>query len=66
MRPGLAALLGRLRAEIVEAPRVGEECIAVGWPLGSEGRKHFAGSALFASSGRLLAKAQAVWIELRS
>jgi hypothetical protein len=66
MRPALAALLGRLKAEIIEAPCIGEECIAVGWPLGSEGRKYFAGSALFAASGRLLAKAHAVWIELRA
>ena len=43
----------------------GERCVAVGWSLGSDERKHGAGTALFAASGELLGIARAVWIEPR-
>jgi hypothetical protein len=33
------------------------------WPLGKDGRKLFAGTALFAGDGELLAVARQVWIE---
>ena len=32
------------------------------WPLGEDGRKLFAGTALFAADGELLALAKQVWI----
>jgi hypothetical protein len=48
----------------VEAlPQAGERCVVVGWPLGDEGRKAFAGTALFGEGGRLLGVARATWIE---
>lgn len=59
---GAPALLGELTARIDRAPATGEPCIAIGWALGSEGRKRFAGSALFDASGDLLAVARAIWI----
>ena len=55
-------LLGRFAVEIEELPRVGERCIVVGWPLGEEGRKLYAGTALFGEDGRQLASARATWI----
>jgi hypothetical protein len=58
-------VLGRLAARIERVPSPGEHCVAVGWYLGGEGRKHHAGTALFADS-ELLGVAQAVWIEPRS
>lgn len=61
-----AMLLGELTAEIDRRPRIGEQCIVVGWTLGSSGRKHEAGTALFSASGKPLARARAVWIEPRS
>ena len=55
-------LLGRFAAEIEELPQVGERCVVVGWPLGEEGRKLYAGTALFGEDGRHLASARATWI----
>jgi hypothetical protein len=55
-------LLGRLTAEIDRAPTAGEPCVVVGWPLGEKGRKLYAGTALYSASGKLLARARAVWI----
>jgi hypothetical protein len=55
-------LLGRFSVEIAELPRVGERCVVTGWPLGEEGRKLFAGTALHGEDGRPLATARATWI----
>jgi hypothetical protein len=57
-------VLGRLAARVERVPSPGERCVVVGWSLGSEGRKHHAGTALYAGS-ELLGVAQAVWIEPR-
>lgn len=61
---GLAIVLGELCATIVAQIAPGELCVVIGWPLGVEGRKRLAGSAVYAASGRLVAKARAVWIEV--
>ena len=55
-------LLGRFAVRIDELPDVGERCVVVGWPLGEEGRKLYAGTALFGDRGRPLARARATWI----
>ena len=55
-------LLGRFAVEIEELPQVGERCVVVGWPLGEEGRKLYAGTALIGEDGRQLASARATWI----
>ena len=60
-----AVVLGRLAARVERVPEPGERCVVVGWSLGSEGRKHRAGTALY-SGGELLGVAQAVWIEPRA
>ncbi len=65
LRPGLPALLGRMAAEIIEAPRPGDACIVIGWKIDHEGRKYHAGSAVYTADGRLLAKSRQTWIELR-
>lgn len=62
----LNALLGRMTAEIYTRPRPNEPCVVMGWKLGQEGRKHFAGSALYSYAGELLAMAKQVWIELKA
>jgi hypothetical protein len=56
-------VLGRLAARVEALPRAGEQCVVVGWPLGEEGRKAYAGTALFGEGGRLLGVARATWIE---
>jgi hypothetical protein len=55
-------LLGRLALRVESLPQTGERCIVVGWPLGEEGRKLYAGTALFRENGDLFAWARATWI----
>jgi hypothetical protein len=38
--------------------------VVVGWPLGQEGRKRFAGTAVFGGGGDVLGLARATWILL--
>ena len=65
MMEGLTPIvLGRLTATVTHLPPAGERCIVIGWPLGKDGRKHFAGTAVFTEDGKLCGKGQAVWIEL--
>ncbi|HZQ83156.1 MAG TPA: hypothetical protein VFB25_14365 [Gaiellaceae bacterium] len=59
-------VLGRLTARVDRVPQAGERCVVVGWSLGSDGRKHGAGTALFGDSGELLGLGRALWIEPRS
>jgi hypothetical protein len=56
------ALLGRLAARVDRVPRAGERCVVVGWPLGQDGRKHYAGTALLGDRGDLIGVARATWI----
>jgi hypothetical protein len=39
--------------------------VVVGWPLGEDGRKLFAGTALYGRDGDVLAVARPVWIAPR-
>jgi hypothetical protein len=55
-------VLGRMTARVDRLPAEGEACVVVGWPLGSEGRKLHAGTALYGRDGELLALARQVWI----
>ena len=55
-------VLGRMTARIDRVPDVGEECVATAWPLGEDGRKLYAGTALFTPDGALLALARQTWI----
>jgi hypothetical protein len=59
------SLLAGMRAALLEPVAVGSVSVVVGWPLGSEGRKHRTASALLAPDGRLLAHAEALWITPR-
>jgi hypothetical protein len=56
-------LLGRMAAEVHDVPVPGEHCVVVSWPIGHEGRKGFAGTALFRGD-ELLARARQTWIAL--
>jgi hypothetical protein len=59
-------VLGRLAARVDRVPQAGERCVVVGWHLGSDGRKHGAGTALFTDAGELLGLGRALWIEPRA
>ena len=51
---GAPIVLGRMTARVDRLPEEGERCVVVGWPLGEDGRKLFAGTALFGRGGELL------------
>ncbi|MDD9969574.1 MAG: hypothetical protein OXR73_25235 [Myxococcales bacterium] len=55
-------MLGRMTPCIKQSVRAGEQCVVIGWTMGNEGRKHFAGTALFNERRELCAYAKAVWI----
>jgi predicted amidohydrolase len=55
-------VLGRMAAEIRRLPEEGERCVVAAWPLGEDGRKLYAGTALFSAEGELLAFARQTWI----
>jgi hypothetical protein len=55
-------VLGRITARIERLPEEGEPCVVAGWPLGEEGRKLHAGTALYGRDGAVLALARQVWI----
>lgn len=57
------SLLGRMTTRIDRPVHAGERCVVIGWSLGKEGRKHFAGTALFNAEGELCACAKSVWIQ---
>lgn len=59
------ALLGRMAVMFYGAVPASAPLIVQGWAIGSEGRKHRAGTAIHDESGRLLAAAQQVWVSLR-
>jgi len=59
-------VLGRMTAEIRRLPGEGEQCVVVAWPLGEDGRKLQAGTALLAADGECLALARQIWIQPRN
>lgn len=60
-------VLGRLAVRIHGAVRAGEPHVVVGWEQRpKEGRKHYAGTALYDATGRVLATGRATWIALQS
>jgi len=59
-------VLGRMTARILRVPSSGERCVVTAWPVGEDGRKIYAGTALLTEDGELLALARQVWIEPRS
>jgi hypothetical protein len=59
------SVLARITARI-DAPAVaGDEYVVIGWPIGSDGRKLHAGSAVLSGDGEVLAAARALLIEPR-
>jgi hypothetical protein len=59
-------VLGRMTARVDRVPDAGETCVVASWPLGEDGRKLYAGTALFAADGELLALARQTWIVPRA
>jgi hypothetical protein len=57
-------VLGRLAVRIDARPRTGNDYVVTSWRVGVDGRKLFAGSALWDARGALLAVGRATWIRL--
>lgn len=58
-------VLASMTARLEGPAHPGETYVVTSWRLGSEGRKHRAGSAVHALDGRRVAVAEALWITLR-
>ena len=58
-------VLASLTVELRERPRAGERHVVAAWPVSSDGRKHHSASALYDATGRVLAVADSLWVELR-
>jgi hypothetical protein len=59
------AVLGRLTADISARPRADQTLVVVAWPLSSAGRKHRAATAIYDEGGAVLARAEAVWVDIK-
>jgi hypothetical protein len=59
-------LLGEITVHVDRLVHVGEPCTVIGWALESSGRKHAAGTAVFAEDGEVCGLARSIWIEPRS
>jgi hypothetical protein len=55
-------LLGRMAGRILQPVKADSDYVVIGWRLGVERRKHFAGTAMFAGDGSLCAMAMQTWI----
>lgn len=55
-------LLGRMSARMLQPVKADNDYVVIGWCLGVERRKHFAGTAIFARDGALCAIATQTWI----
>ena len=61
----LPIVLARLAVEVGGAVRAGADHVITSWEIARDGRKREAGAALYDTGGQLLARARALWIELR-
>jgi len=57
-------LLGEMHAHVDRRVHPGEPCRVIGWKIGEDGRKHYAGTAIFDADGDVCAWARATWIDL--
>jgi hypothetical protein len=55
-------LLGRMAARVDRLPEPGRAHVVLGWRVGEEGRKRYAGSALLTADGEVLGRARSTWI----
>lgn len=59
-----ARVLGRMSARIRDVPKPGDRCVIMGRGLGSDGRKAYVATTVYASDGAVLAQALATWLTL--
>jgi len=57
-------VLARMTAQVDVLPRIGEEHVVVGLDRRTEGRKTFTAAALYGPDGRLLGRAEHLWVQV--
>lgn len=57
-------VLGRIALQINAPVFVGQRYVVAGWKLGDDGRKHDAGTAIYAEDGTVVAAATSRWIDV--
>jgi|TARA_B110000977_G_C11075559_1_gene491041 hypothetical protein len=63
MKEGIrTGLLGRMTAEMLLPVAAAERIVIIGWCIAVEGKKHFAGTAMFNQQGECCAMSKQVWI----
>ena len=65
MPPASTTVLATMTARLEAPVHPLRAYVVTAWPLGSVGRKHWAGSAIHQADGRLIAVAETMWITLR-
>ncbi len=65
MPPGSHTVLASMTATLEAAVRPDRAYVVTAWPVGDEGRRHWAGSAIHDSEGVRVAVAESLWITLR-
>ncbi|MFI0454078.1 hypothetical protein [Actinomadura sp. 6N118] len=61
---GRPAVLGTMTAQVADLPAAGEQCVVMGLARTREGRKLHAATAAYGADGRLLGRAEQIWIEI--
>jgi hypothetical protein len=62
--PFRPTVLGRMTAQILDVPAIGEQCVVVGMLDHREGRKAYTRTTAYGADGRTLGQAAATWIEI--
>ena len=62
---GRPMVLGRMTGQVLSIPDIDERCVVVGRLDGRNGRKAFSSTTAYAEDGRVLGRAEAVWIEIK-
>ncbi len=61
---GRPMVLGRMSAQVLAAPGIGERCVVMGRLDGRHGRQAFTSTTAYGTGGRVLGHARAAWIEI--
>jgi hypothetical protein len=59
---GAAIITARMTAVIDQPLEVGREYTVIGWPISREGRKLHAGTAIFDTAGKIMARSRQLWL----
>lgn len=61
---GVVMHLGRLTAVVDIDVVAGTPCTVIGWPMGRDGRKAYAGTAIYDANDSIRGQAKSVWIDI--